>query len=189
MGVVTTNSRDLYRRLKDTARLFGLGAAPDDCYLALRGLATMATRLTQHARSALEIAEWLSRRPEVARVLHPALPGDPGHALWKRDFTGSNGLFSVVLRPYPPAAIAAMIDGLRLFKIGASWGGVHSLVAPSDPRPQRTARPWKDTGPLLRFHIGLEAVADLIADLECAFTRLNTAAPTLDHSTDPSRRE
>jgi cystathionine beta-lyase len=185
MGVVTARSSDLYRRLKDTARLFGIGAAPDDCYLALRGLETMATRLARHARSALEIARWLTQRPEVARVLHPALPDDPGHALWKRDFTGSNGLFSVVLQPYPPAAIAAMIDGLRLFKIGASWGGVHSLVAPSDPRPQRTARPWNDPGPLLRFHIGLEEVQDLVADLEHAFARLNAAASTQDDGTGP----
>lgn len=177
MGIVTARTPDLYRRLKDAARLFGLGAAPDDCYLALRGLATMAARLERHARSALEVARWLARRPEVARVLHPALPEDPGHALWKRDFTGANGLFAIVLRPYPLAAVAAMVDGLRLFKIGASWGGVHSLIAPFDPRGQRTARPWTEPGMLLRLHIGLESVEDLIADLEQGFARLAAASP------------
>ena len=130
-------------------------------------------RLRHHEASALRVAEWLARRPEVARILHPALPGDPGHAIWKRDFRGASSLFGVLLRTGSEAAVAAMVDELRLFKIGASFGGFESLIVPT--RPVRTARPWGESGSLLRLHVGLEAVEDLIADLEAGFARLRTA--------------
>ena len=121
----------------------------------------------------MQVAEWLARRPEVARVLHPALPEDPGHAIWKRDFLGASSLFGVLLRTASEKAVAAMVDELRLFKIGASFGGFESLIVPV--RPERTARPWREPGFLLRLHVGLEAVEDLIADLEAGFARLGAA--------------
>jgi cystathionine beta-lyase len=150
----------------------GLCPGPEDCYLALRGLRTLAVRLERHDRSARHIATWLQNRSEVARVLHPALPDDPGHALWRRDFTGASGLFSLILNPVSERAVNAMLDGLRLFGLGYSWGGFESLVVPFDPSSYRTATPWNAPGPALRFHIGLEDPADLIADLEDGFARL-----------------
>jgi len=147
--------------------------SPDVCYTTLRGLRTLAVRLRHHERSALEVARWLTRRPEVARVLHPALPDDPGHALWARDFLGASSLFGVVLRTESPRAVAALLDDLALFKIGASFGGFESLILPA--RPERTARPRTERGTLIRLHVGLEAVDDLIADLEAGFGRLDAA--------------
>jgi cystathionine beta-lyase len=154
-----------------------LGVCPgsEETYLGLRGLRTLAVRLERHQRSGLEVARWLQGRPEVARVLHPALPDDPGHAIWKRDFLGASGLFSVVLRPVTMRAVAAMLDGLKLFGMGFSWGGYESLVIPFDPTSYRTATRWQADGPALRIHVGLEEVADLIADLEDGFARLNAA--------------
>lgn len=160
------------RRLRDTAGAFAMCAGPEDCFLGLRGLRTMALRLREHERQALAMAEWFEARPEVARVLHPALPSDPGHAIWRRDFKGSSGLFSIVLKPASPAATAAMVDGLELFGIGASWGGFESLVLPFDPTAYRTATRWEAEGPALRFHIGLEDLDDLKADLDAGFGRL-----------------
>jgi cystathionine beta-lyase len=136
----------------------------------------MALRLKEHEKQALEMARWFAARPEVARVLHPALESDPGHAIWKRDFKGSSGLFSVVLKPASPAALAAMLDGLELFGIGASWGGFESLVLPFDPAAYRTATTWQAEGPALRFHIGLEDLDDLRTDLEAGFARLRATA-------------
>jgi cystathionine beta-lyase len=173
LGAVTTRTEELYRTVRDGAVTFGDCPAPDVCYEALRGLRTLAVRLRHHETSALRVAEWLARRPEVARVLHPALPGDPGHALWKRDFRGSSSLFAVLLRTRSDKAVAAMVEGLGLFKIGASFGGFESLIVPA--RPERTARPWREPGFLLRLHVGLEAVEDLIADLEAGFARLDSA--------------
>ena len=173
LGAVTTRTEDLYRIARDGASTFGDCPAPDVCYEALRGLRTLAVRLRHHEASALRVAEWLARRPEVARVLHPALPEDPGHAIWKRDFRGSSSLFGVLLRTGSERAVSAMVDGLRLFKIGASFGGFESLIVPV--RPERTARPWREPGFLLRLHVGLETVEDLIADLEAGFVRLETA--------------
>jgi cystathionine beta-lyase len=173
LGAVTTRTEELYRTVRDGAVTFGDCPAPDVCYEALRGLRTLAVRLRHHETSALRVAEWLARRPEVARVLHPALPGDPGHALWKRDFRGSSSLFAVLLRTRSDKAVAAMVEGLGLFKIGASFGGFESLIVPA--RPERTARPWREPGFLLRLHVGLEAVEDLIADLEAGFARLDAA--------------
>ena len=132
----------------------------------------MAVRLARHSESALEIARWLAARPEVERVLHPALPSCPGHEIWKRDFKGASGLFSIVLKPYSDKALAAMLDGMALFGMGYSWGGSESLMVPFDPKPQRTATEWPYPGPALRLHIGLAAPADLKADLEAGFERL-----------------
>jgi cystathionine beta-lyase len=150
----------------------GLCTGPEDVYLGLRGLRSLGVRLERHQRSALEMARWLSERPEVARVIHPGLPSDPGHALWKRDFTGASGLFSIVLKPVPHERLAAMLDGLSLFGMGYSWGGFESLILPFDPSAYRTATRWQVEGPALRLHIGLEDVEDLKADLDAGFARL-----------------
>ena len=173
VGAITTRDEALFRTVKDGVLLFGDGVAPDVCYETLRGMRTLAVRLRHHERSALAVAEWLAARPEVARVLHPALPTDPGHAVWKRDFLGSSSLFGVLLRASHEPAVAAMVNGLRLFKIGASFGGFESLVTPPRPEANRTVRAWRPDGFLLRLHVGLEAVEDLIADLEEGFERLN----------------
>jgi cystathionine beta-lyase len=133
-------------------------------------------RLDRHQKSALELARWLAQRPEVARVIHPALPEDPGYALWKRDFSGASGLFSVILNPFSRQSVAAMLDGLSLFGMGYSWGGFESLIIPFDPRDYRTATTWNAEGPALRLHVGLEDVEDLKADLDAGFARLNARA-------------
>ena len=155
-----------FARLRDMSHLLGQVASPDDSWLGSRGLRTMAVRLAQHQRSALKIAHWLAARPEVAQVLHPALPSCPGHATWARDFKGSSGLFSFVLNGGNEAARAALIDSLELFGIGYSWGGFESLAIPADPARIRTAAPRDYAGPLVRLQIGLEDTADLIADLD-----------------------
>jgi cystathionine beta-lyase len=182
MGFVTVANRDHFVRLKDATRAFGIGAAAGDCYLVIRGLMTLAVRLRQHEQAALRIAHWLADRPEVVRVLHPAFPAHPGHAAWARDFTGANGLFSIVLADCPHGAVRAMVDGMRHFRIGASWGGPQSLIAPSNPRASRTATTWTDTRPLLRLHVGLEDPDDLIADLDAGFARLSAAAVSPTHA-------
>lgn len=160
-----------WRTIRQTAADYGYGASPDDCYLALRGLRTLSARLKQQSQSALTIARWLQRRPEVARVLYPALESDPGYALWKRDMTGAASLFGVELKPAPEAAVKAMVNSLHYFGHGASWGGFESLVTLPKPERIRTATQWK-SGPMLRLHIGLEDPADLIADLEEGFVEL-----------------
>ncbi len=175
MGILTANEAafpTLRRGIDD----FGSCAGPDDCYLALRGFRTLGVRLQRHQENALTLARWLKSRPEVAAVRHPALPDDPGHALWKRDFTGSSGLFSIELKPVSEAAVEAMLDGMELFGMGYSWGGFESLILLSDPSSMRTAVPWKGHGPLIRIHAGLEDPADLIADLEAGFARLRKGA-------------
>ena len=153
-------------RLKETVFDMGLCVGPDDMFLGLRGLRTMGVRLAQHYASGMKVARWLEARPEVLRVLHPALDSHPGHAIWKRDFTGACGLFSVVFKPAPLEAVHALLNRLTLFGIGASWGGFESLAIPFDCTPVRTATRWAPGGPTVRFHIGLEDVSDLIADLE-----------------------
>lgn len=170
MGSATAGER-WYRALRQTAQALGQVVAPDDAALALRGLRTMGVRLERSTASALEIARWLHGRPEVARVLCPFLPGDPGHALWQRDFSGACGLFSFVLSQGDDAARARFIDALELFGIGYSWGGFESLAIPFDPAPIRTATTWPADGAGLgvRLSIGLEDPADLIADLARAF--------------------
>jgi cysteine-S-conjugate beta-lyase len=171
LGLVSANAR-WAKRLRHTFNLFAIGSSPDDASLALRGLRTMALRLREQERAALDIARWLSARSEVSRVLHPALPDHPGHALWKRDFAGSSGVFSIILKPVGKARVEAMVDGLELFGIGYSWGGYESLVLPFDCAPYRTATRWAPEGPALRFSIGLEDTADLKDDLAAGFARL-----------------
>jgi cystathionine beta-lyase len=173
LGLVSANER-CFGALRATFDTFAMPPGPEDVFLALRGLRTMALRLREHERQALEMARWLQSRPEVARVLHPALEGDPGHAIWKRDFTGATGLFSVILKPCSDRALAAMLDGLELFGMGYSWGGFESLVIPFDCATYRTATPWKPGGHALRFHIGLEDLEDLKEDLEAGFERLRS---------------
>ena len=168
LGTVTANAA--YKdRLLQTHGDLGLCSSGDEAFLALRGLRTLSVRLRRHQESATEIAAWLRSRPEVARVIYPPLHNDPGHALWKRDFTGACGLFGVVLREASDKAIAAMIDGMKLFGIGASWGGFESLILPA--RFHRAFPPDLE-GPLLRLHIGLEDVDDLKTDLVAGFERL-----------------
>ena len=174
LGSVTA-TREAYAKLSETHADLGMHLAPDDAYLGHRGLRTLAVRLKQHWESGLALAEWVARQPEVERVLHPALPGDPGHAIWKRDFSGASGLFSVVLKPVSEKAFAALIDGLELYGIGQSWGGYESLVMPFDPRGVRSVTRWPYAGPGFRIHAGLEAIEDLIADLEAGFSRLRAS--------------
>jgi cystathionine beta-lyase len=161
-------------RLRDTARDLGQSASPDDLFLALRGIRTMPARLEQHQRSALEIARWLQGHPDVKRVLHPALPEDPGHAIWKRDFLGSTGLFGVELVSASRAQLAAFIEGLELFALGYSWGGYESLIVPARLKGSRSVRRWEG-GPLVRLQIGLEDSADLIEDLARGLERMKGA--------------
>ena len=172
IGIITARTEDLFRRIKDTTFLFGDIPGPDDCYLALRGLRSMGARLRQHQKSVMAVTRWLAARPEVRRVMFPALPGDPGHDLWRRDFTGASSLFGVILETGDEAAVARMVDGYRYFKIGASWGGYESLVLPASPKNVRTAVPWTEPGYVLRYHVGLEDPDDLIADLSDGFARL-----------------
>jgi cystathionine beta-lyase len=174
IGLVSANAK-WAKRLRNSFNMLAIGAGPDDASLALRGMRTMALRLREQERAALDIARWLAARPEVARVLHPALPEHPGHALWKRDFSGSSGVFSVILKPVSKQAVAAFVDGLALFGIGFSWGGYESLVTPFDCAQSRTATRWSPEGPALRFSIGLEDVDDLKEDLEEGFARLRVA--------------
>jgi cystathionine beta-lyase len=168
LGTVSAN-KATWRRLEDTVFALGLCVGPDDMYLGLRGLRTLGVRLAQHYASGLKVARWFEQRPEVARVLHPALESHPGHAIWQRDFSGACGLFSIVLKPAPEVAVHSFINALRLFGIGASWGGYESLVIPFDCANIRTVTKWAPGGPTVRFHVGLEDVDDLIADLERGF--------------------
>jgi len=173
-GTISANAK-AWPKVVETIRLLGVCAGPDDVYLALRGLRTLSVRLNQHFRSGLEMARWLAARPEVARVLHPGLESDPGHAIWKRDFTGASGLFSVVLKPAPQQAVDALLDTVKLFGMGYSWGGFESLIIPFNCADYRTATQWEPGGPALRLHIGLEHVDDLKADLERGFAAFNAA--------------
>ena len=172
LGLISVADEALYTRIRYRTQRFGYSAAPDDAYLALRGLRTLSVRLERHQRNALALAEWLSSRPEVAQVLYPALPDHPGHALWKRDFQGASGLFGVVLKPVAEDALARMLNGLEVFGMGCSWGGYESLCIPSDPASARSATAWAAEGPSLRIHAGLEDIGDLIADLEAGFDRM-----------------
>ena len=176
LGVIVT-TEEAFAPVWNAFRLTGQCAGPDDVYLGLRGLRSMGARLAQHHQSALAVAGWLAGRPEVARVMYPPLQGDPGHALWQRDFSGACGLFGIVLdRHYDDVALGAMLDGYRLFAMGASWGGYESLVLPAEPEKFRSATTWEPPGTTLRFHVGLEHVDDLIADLDAGFARLTAAA-------------
>jgi cystathionine beta-lyase len=167
LGSVTT-TKAYWHALRHTAQQMGQIVAPDEAYLATRGLRTMALRLKAHEASALQIARWLQGRSEVAAVMHPALPECPGHAIWQRDFTGSSGLFSFVLRG-DKAKAAAFVDALNIFGIGYSWGGFESLALPVHPEKFRSATNWDPAQSVIRLQIGLEDVEDLIADLSQAF--------------------
>jgi cystathionine beta-lyase len=175
LGTVAASGAAL-KKVKETHRDLGLFTGPDDMFLALRGMRTLAVRLERHQRSAMTVAKWLADRSEVARVLYPPLASDPGHALWKRDMTGGSGLFSVIFRGWTEAQAKQFMDGLSLFGIGASWGGFESLITFHRPQTIRTAVPWQAEGPLVRIHIGLEEPADLIADMEASFAAVAAAA-------------
>lgn len=162
---------ELWPALWPTMRQLGLCVGGDDAYLILRGMRTLGVRLARHQESALTVARWLEQRPEVARVLHPALPQHPQHALWQRDFHGSSGLFSFELESASRAQLAALSERRRYFKIGYSWGAYESLIMPARIGSLRSAKPWTG-GPLVRLHIGLEEPADLIADLEEGFEQM-----------------
>ena len=167
-------SKQTWPLLKHAALSLGQRASPDDCFLALRGLRTLGVRLRQHQASALAITQWLATRPEVQRVLYPALTSDPGNTLWRRDFSGASGLFGVELKLCAKPQLAAMLDHYAHFGLGYSWGGFESLVAPANIDNARSVHPWRG-GPLVRYHVGLEDTDDLIRDLEAGFHRFNTA--------------
>ncbi len=174
LGAATATQQTI-TKLRAHSGHIGQCAGPDDIYLGLRGLRTLSVRLARHQESALEIAAWLTERSEVAQVLHPGLPDCPGHTLWKRDFHGASGLFSIVLKRSTDDAITAFLEGMTHFKMGFSWGGFESLaMAYRNVAGMRTATTWKD-GPVIRLHVGLEDVDDLKADLDAAFARYRAA--------------
>ena len=173
-GCVAANAKTL-PALKTVMQQMGLCVGPDDMFLALRGLRTMGVRLARHHESGLRVARWLESRPEVLRVLHPALETNPGYKIWQRDFTGACGLFSIVLKPTSDKSVHAFMNELSLFGMGFSWGGFESLVILFDCSEYRTATKWAPGGPTLRLHIGLEDPDDLIADLERGFEALGQA--------------
>jgi cystathionine beta-lyase len=175
LGSVTA-AAEWWPKLERLSRAFGQHVSPDDAYLASRGMRTLAVRLRQHEESGLAVARWLAEQPQVARVIHPALPGCPGQELWARDFSGASGLFAFVLKGGDMAARAAFVDGLEHFGIGYSWGGFESLALPVDPERIRTVTRWQAEGPLVRLHIGLEDVEDLIEDLAEGLARYGSAA-------------
>jgi cystathionine beta-lyase len=174
LGTVSANEKTV-QRLKDTAFGMGLCVGPDDMNLGLRGLRTLAVRLARHYQSGVTVAKWFEQRPEVLKVIHPALPSHPGHAIWKRDYTGACGLFAIVLKPVPEKAVMAFLNALSLYGMGASWGGFESLAIPYDVHDYRSATQREPGGPAIRFHIGLEDVGDLTADLERGFAALTAA--------------
>jgi cystathionine beta-lyase len=174
MGAIVCNEKT-FDQVKTRSSMFGNHAGPDDVYLALRGLRTMGVRMPRHFESAMAVAQWLLDRPEVTRVMYPALSNDPGHSIWKRDFTGASGLFGFVIETEDRSKVAAMIDSTELFGIGSSWGGYESLLIPAVPENNRTATKWEPGGATLRIHVGLEDPDDLIADLEKGFRHLNGA--------------
>ncbi|MEE2972798.1 MAG: cystathionine beta-lyase [Planctomycetota bacterium] len=175
LGSLTARTRSIWDRLKHTAMDLGHGASPDDAWLALRGLRTLAPRLDAQERSALQIASWLRNRPEVKRVLHPALPGDPGNSIYRRDFDRGCGVFGVLLHEVDRPSLARMLEGMRIFELGYSWGGFESLLIPQHPLSERTAVPFEETGTLLRLSVGLEATGDLVQDLADGLERLSAA--------------
>ena len=173
---VASATRDAWERLAQGALESGQTASPEDCYTALRGVRTLPTRLRQHEVNGLVVAEWLRARPEVACVLHPALAEHPDHVLWRRDFAGASGLFGFILRTVPSPALASFFDSLNLFGLGVSWGGYESLMVPAELAGQRDFSSGLPEGALVRIHVGLEAPADLIADIEQAFETMKQHA-------------
>ncbi len=174
LGGIVTNDPAMWERVRSAALELGHYASPDDCWLALRGARTMAVRLAHQHAAGLRVAAWLAGQPQVLRVLHPGLEGAPGHAIWKRDFTGASSLFGVVFQPrYAQAAVNALLDGLALFGIGASWGGFESLVLPTSGTLTRTVEGGGLGGPAIRLHVGLEDTDDLIEDLAQGLARMD----------------
>ncbi len=178
LGLIVARDESLYSKIRLRTQGLGYSVGPDDIYLGLRGLRSLAARLERHQATALALAQWLRERDEVEKVLYPALPGDPGHELWQRDFSGASGLMGLVLKPVSDGAVAAMLDGMELFAMGYSWGGYESLLIPTFPGRARAVTTWPDPGPTLRLHVGLENLADLIEDLEAGFARLRNFAAT-----------
>lgn len=177
LGLINCKDRATFETVKNTCMTLGFHAAPDDVYLGLRGLRSMGVRLRQHEKSGLDIARWLKSRPEIDKVLHPALPDCPGHTTFKRDFKGSSGLFAFTLKgEWSDEAEARMLDGLSIFGMGYSWGGYESLMIPGHPGQFRTAVPWNDNTRIYRVHIGLEDVEDLRQDLADGLDRLKANA-------------
>jgi cystathionine beta-lyase len=173
LGSITTGTDEDYATIREAAMEIGEYASPDDCWLALRGVRTLLVRLRHQMEAGLKVATWLAGRPEVMQVLHPALPGAPGHALWQRDYSGACSLFAVVLQPhFTYSSMLAMIDAMTLFGIGSSWGGYESLVLPVTGTITRLPDAPGLAGPTLRLHIGLEDTDDLIADLANGLTCL-----------------
>jgi cystathionine beta-lyase len=172
LGHIIAQTKEDWLKLKITAGTLGQAVAPDVCYLALRGIRTLSVRLEEHQDNAIKIAKWLEGRPEVETILHPAFSSCPGHEIWKRDFSGSSGLFSIVLKDYSDTQVNDMLDGMDYFAMGYSWGGFESLIVPCDPSKIRSATKWNAAGPLLRIHVGQEDVQDLISDLERGLERL-----------------
>jgi cystathionine beta-lyase len=173
IGAITVNNEADWQVLHAAGRNLGQYASPDDCWLTLRGIRTMAVRLQAQMESSMQIAHWLRQQPEVAQVLHPALPGAPGHDLWRRDFTGACSLFGVEFKPtFAPEATHRFVEALQLFGIGASWGGYESLAIPTTGFITRTAGTGHFAGPVVRIHIGLEDVDDLIADIRQALAQM-----------------
>jgi len=175
IGTITSADDETAEKIYYSLLAIGANTSADDAWLALRGLRTLAARLERHQETGLKLAKWLAKRAEVETVLHPAMKSCPGHAIWKRDFTGSCGLFSVILKPVDEKSLKTFFNALRLFGMGFSWGGFESLCIHSRPEKNRTAVPWKHEGPLLRFHAGLEDTSDLLTDLERAFTLMASA--------------
>ncbi len=171
MGTIACNEAT-FEKVRQSSSLFGMCCGPDDVYLALRGLRTISVRMDRHHESGIRVAEWLQSRPEVSQVMHPALPQDPGHELWKRDFTGASGLFGFVLKEGDRTKLSAMMDHMELLGMGSSWGGYESLLIPSWPEQSRTVTNWEVSGQCMRIHVGLEDPDDLIADLEAGFERM-----------------
>ena len=184
-GTASANER-LWPQLARTHRLMGICASPDDAFLAARGLRTLAIRMKEHQDRALELARWLETQPTVRQVFHPALEQHPDHAIWKRDFTGSGSLFSVLLEPAPREAVAAMVNNFELFGMGYSWGGYESLCLPIHPERIRTAVDWNARGDMFRIHVGFEGIDDLKADLEAGLDRYRAANIWYDPATGTS---
>ena len=175
MGAACAGSGAMKQKLDEAVADFGWSVSPDDAYQMLRGLRTLPTRLARHGESGLAVANWLKQQPQVADVLHPALPDSPDYGLWKRDYAGACGLFGVVLKPAPAAAVNAFLDSLTLFGLGFSWGGFESLAIPADSQLTKRRLHAPLSGPLVRIHIGLEDTADLIADLKQGLAALDAA--------------
>jgi len=192
IGTITSADEETASKIFYSLLAIGANTSADDAWLALRGMRSLSARLERHQETGLKLAKWLGKRPEVDKLLHPAFKSCPGHDIWKRDFSGASGLFSVVLKPVPPQGITAFFNGLKLFGMGFSWGGFESLCIHSRPEQYRTAVPWQEQGPLLRFHAGLEDINDLLTDLDRGFTLMAAAneksQKKIIHNKKPSKK-